>query len=220
MFADLDVLRLRRERRPENRHIFETHVLDVVLLVGADQLHEISPGRPVIATSSNRILAINPGVCFRIYWLTTGRSRMNSRWPSPSCERPDGHVFQAACPRRLEQEGRHREVDDVEVPQRHLAHILGSAFVPEQEDPGPVHQRMQFSTVIRSTLLFSPSNGAPSWPRVVVAADEAVGDQHVLRIAGLIPSSFCTRLLQSLTFRTVTLRLCGERSSSATRREW
>ena len=46
------------------------------------------------------------------------------------------------------------------------------------------HQRMQFSTVIRSTLLFGAVEvQALQGHAVVVAADEAIGDEHVLRVA-------------------------------------
>ncbi len=70
------------------------------------------------------------------------------------------------------------------------------------------HQRMQFSTVIRSTLLFG---AAKSRPLRATQSSSLRMKQSVIstscELQGLMPSSFCTRELQSFTLRMVTCRL-------------
>ena len=70
------------------------------------------------------------------------------------------------------------------------------------------HQRMQFSTVIRSTLLLG---AVRSRPFRATQSSSLRMKQSVIstswELHGLMPSSFCTRELQSFTLRTVTLRL-------------
>jgi len=62
-----------------------------------------------------------------------------------------------------QQKGRHREVDDVQVAQGHLAHEPGPALVAQRKkNAGAIRtSNTQCSTVMRSTLLSGAAKSSP-----------------------------------------------------------
>ena len=96
----------------------------------------------------------------------------------------DGDVLQPHIFTRLKQKWRHAEVDNVEIPERHVAHERGTAFMSEQEDAGPVAPE--------NRVLHRDSFNVAVWPAeveplkgdtIVIAPDEAIGNQHILGVA-------------------------------------
>jgi len=93
-------------------------------------------------------------------------------------------VLQPHVLTRLQQEWRHAEVDNVEIPEGHVAHERGTTLVSEQEDAGPVApenrvlHRNSFNVAVRRAEV-EPFKGNA----IVIAPNEAIGNQHILGVA-------------------------------------
>ena len=98
----------------------------------------------------------------------------------------DCDVFEAHVLARLEQEWRHCEMYYVEVAQLNIAHVRGSALVAEEEDAGAVAPENR--VLDRDSLdvaVFAAEVEALEGDAIVVAADEAIGYQDILGVAGI-----------------------------------
>ena len=185
MFADLDPFGCAGQLLPVDRDVFERHVANIVLGVCSHDLHEIlaavafdrDVAEPDVADESGDLLS---------HVLVHHRAQTNEL-PLAFAVHPNvfhRDVLQPHVLARLEQERRHGEVGDVEIPQRDVAHEGGTALVPEQEDAGAVAPEDRIfhgdplHVAVRSLEIETLQRDA-----VVVAPDEAVGNQHILGVA-------------------------------------
>jgi len=72
-------------------------------------------------------------------------------------------------------------MNDVKVPQRYVAHVGRPALVPEQEDAGPVAPEDGILDCDPFDVAVGAAQVEPlERDAIIVAADEAVCDQHFL----------------------------------------
>ena len=173
--------------RPEHLHLFERHVLHLVLGVGAFQLDEVGAGRAIDLHVLEVHVAHVAGH-FVAHVLVDDRLEADQLALAFAVQPHilDDHVLQPHFLARLEQEGV-MEKWMMSRLRRVMSRMNGARLSwPSRKMRARSHQRTQFSTVMRSTLLLGALKSRPfSATQSSSRADEAIGDEHVLRVAGV-----------------------------------